>query len=56
MVIRTNVGVDVFSDNTSHLAVLPPTTPPPPVCKDTNKPAALSATTSTPAITTHTLE
>src|ERR1700759_4634833 len=28
IVIRTDASVDVFSDNTSHRAVLPPTTPP----------------------------
>jgi hypothetical protein len=27
MVIRTNVGVDVFSDNTTHISMSPPTTP-----------------------------
>jgi hypothetical protein len=56
MVIRINVGVDVFSDNTTHISMSLPTTPPRPVRKDTNKPAALSATTSTTAITTHSLE
>jgi hypothetical protein len=28
ILIPADTGVDVFSDNTSHLAVSPPTTPP----------------------------
>jgi hypothetical protein len=56
IVIRTDLGVDVFPDNTSHISMSPPTTPETNHQRDTNRRAALSATTSTPATTTHTLE
>jgi hypothetical protein len=63
IVITADVGVDVFSDNTTLVAVLPPTTPPQPprtahspVRKNTGRRAALSATTSTPSITAQTIE
>jgi hypothetical protein len=56
IVIRTDVGVDVLSDNTSHISVSPPTTPHSHHERDTNRRAALSAITSTPPITAHTIE
>ena len=63
IVIRADAGVDVFSDNALHFAVLPPTTPSQQmrsrierVRKDTDRAAPLCATTSTPSITAQTIE
>jgi hypothetical protein len=60
---RRVASVDVFSDNTTHTAVLPPTTRhnttgarTRPVRKDTDGAVALCATTSTPLIYAQTIE
>jgi hypothetical protein len=47
IVIQTDVGVDVVADNTFHIAMSPPTAPHNHHEQDTNRRAALSATTST---------
>jgi hypothetical protein len=56
IVMPTDVGVDVVSDNTSHLSMSPPTTPHIRHERDTDWPAALSATTSTPSTTARRIE
>jgi hypothetical protein len=63
IVIRADTGVDVLSDNTADLVVLPSTTPAQQhvrahlaVPGDNDRPPRLCVTTSTPSMTAQTIE